>query len=275
MSRVILIFLCILLVGLGGWVFRQYHSRHWDGETRFTIVDVKNESGSMEILSADPQTRQAIKLELPGDLEITTVGGKGKWKVESVVRLVKKYGGRWAADSVADFLGIAYTDVRPEMNFWDKWRWWLLEKNADWEQINLKGNNLITQHTDPDGVSITEMSNWWQSKASEWFYSTNLAKEGLVVEIFNSTGIAGLAGRAARPLDKAGIKVAKLGDSSARVEKCLIKTTRKMKTDTGIKWLAEMYNCRIENDDQLDEKQVQLFVGSEYLARLTGSSGIN
>src|SRR3989337_2174367 len=46
------------------------------------------------------------RLTLPGNLELETVGGRGKWRAEVLAKLAQKYGKKWAADSAANYLGI-------------------------------------------------------------------------------------------------------------------------------------------------------------------------
>lgn len=253
----------------------DYQARIWDGKNRFTVVVLQTEENNegITILSVDPETKEAVELILPSDMEITTVAGRGKWRIGSVVQLGKKYGQTWAADSIADYLGISYTTIKNNMDIWDKISWWNLTRGIEWQTIDLNGTKMVSQQEAPDGESVSGVTSWWQSRAGDWFFSTNIAKEGLNVEIYNTTGIAGLATRAARILDKAGVKVVKLGDNDVKVEKCVVKTFPAMTFNTGVKWIGRNFNCEIKEDSSLDAKQVQIYIGSNYLRWLIGEGG--
>ena len=91
----------VVALMLGGAIMLvvSYKGRRWEGRERFTVIQL---GPPVVVASFDPQTGRGIKIELPDELEIETVGGRGTWRLGV---LLKAGEARWAADSVAEALG--------------------------------------------------------------------------------------------------------------------------------------------------------------------------
>jgi hypothetical protein len=268
----LLIILVIVAAGLFGLVANQYGTKRWDGINRFTLVVLDRKNRSAQIQSIDPETKQGVRLDLPGDMEINTISGRGVWKISSVVALTEKYGSVWAADSICNFLGIPYTSIRDNIDIWDKISWWNLSRNASWQDINLNGTDMVSESYAPDGEKVLGLTSWWQDKAGDLFYSSNLAKEGLNVEVYNTTDVTGLAAGAAQILENAGVLVTMVDQSDLDINKCLVYSLPAGKNDPGIKWIVRNFNCDWKGQPGMNNQEVKVYIGGDYAKWIEGGN---
>ncbi len=263
----------VLVAGaiLAGQVANAWNNRHWDGRNRFTLISMNKKDQTAELYSIDPESGQAIHLVLPSEMEVDTIGGRGVWKISAVVSLADKYGPVWAADSIANFLDIPYTAVKEKIDVWDKLSWWNLSRGVDFQDISLKNTDLVRKIETPDGETVLGLTSWWQNKAGDLFYSSNLAKEELNVEVYNTTNVTGLASRVAQLLENAGVKVTITGEAGEIAGRCQVASSHQMVSDPGVEWITRFMSCsRIEKND-LDTKQVQIYLGNDYVSWLKGA----
>ena len=116
MKKAVMIALAAAVIAGGGVALK---GGEWDGRSRFTVISIGD---TVKVESIDPAVSGGMRFTLPGNLELETVGGRGKWRAEVLAKLAQKYGKKWAADSVANYLGIGYTAEKSELGMVEKWR---------------------------------------------------------------------------------------------------------------------------------------------------------
>jgi hypothetical protein len=251
-----------LVLAMGN-VVAGYRGRVWKGFGRFTIIKVGEK---IEVASVDPKSKLGTRLLIPGDVEVGTLGQRGQWKPKSLMHLGGKFGWKWVGDSVADYLGIAYTGVWREMGVWDKLAWWNLARQAKWQEVDLAKTNLLVAQDTWDKERVLGISDMWGEKARELFYAQDLGNSGVEVRVWNSTTEPGLAGKVAGVLESAGLRVIQVGEMAAAVRDCEVAAAGAA-SDKGVaSWLAATLGCqrRVEPDNG---SIVEVFLGPGYAGR--------
>ncbi|TSC83797.1 MAG: hypothetical protein G01um101416_1169 [Microgenomates group bacterium Gr01-1014_16] len=235
-----------VVIGAVGWVGRG----NWDGKGRFTVIDIGEE---IRVESFDPEIGRGVRFELPGKLVVESVGGRGKWRVEAMASLAKKYGLRWGGDSVADYLGIGYTSVKSKLGLADKWQWWRRGNDVEWEEADMIKRGLVKEVVEVDGERVWELSETWPISAGELFVSAAIANKNTSIVIVNASGRDGAGGNAARAIESAGIKVEKVESREKEPGKCEVKSNRRDKSGLVVTWIREQYDCQwAEGGDKIE-----------------------
>jgi hypothetical protein len=261
------VLLVLIIIGAGiisTEVFNSYQRRSWDGLSRFTAVKTGRNGEDISVLSVDPETGSGVTVVLPGEMEIPTVNGKGVWKISALSKLGLKYGSKWVADSVADFLGVPYTLVWEEIGFWDRLAWWNVSRGVEFKNISLTDTSWIEENKDPDGEKVLGLSSIGQKKIGEMFFSSRLAKENLNISVYNTTGIGGMGTRFSRVVENAGFKVVNVAASQENIENCEVRSNTNMKQNTGVRWLVRYFECVWSTDSDLGDRDVNIRIGKEY-----------
>src|SRR3989344_2056608 len=143
----------LVIAALVSFFLKTRAERKGRGDERFTLI-VWN--GMMTVASFDPVTERGLKLILPPELEVVTVGGRGRWQGKVLPQIGEKYGGKWVADSVADYLSVGYTayaksDNLSGINLWDRFNWWQWSRKVRWEELELKTLPGVVEAKAADG----------------------------------------------------------------------------------------------------------------------------
>lgn len=262
-------FWLILLVVLAGgltWAGLQYKQRKWRGRERFTIVEL---GGDIRISSFDPELKTGVVIEIPRDLEVESVGGRGKWQAGSLV--AAGFGKKWAADSLADYLGVGYTGELSSLSKWDQWEWSRWQKQIIWKNVDMVGSGVVSDITAVDGTRFRIVSEKWPQARDDWFLSAVVVNENLNVKIDNTTGIAGLGAHASRFMEAEGMTVRQLVSSNTEVGQCSVETNAADEKTYGVGWLVMNLGCKWrEGNEALGE--VTVVLGGDYRKWWLGNS---
>jgi len=262
--KIVGIFLLVLVVltVLGG-MFRQYINRKWREVGRFTVIVV--EENKLIVKSIDPITSEAVAVDLPADLQISTVAGRGEWKVGVLPKLADKYGNQWLGDSVANFLGISYTALGSELNWWDKISWKGLENKAVWKVVPLDKLGYITEGLEADSQKVLGLDSQWNNKVSDLFLSSELAQEDSSITVVNSTNIAGLGSKAARVLGNSGLRVTMVkSEVDLNVDRCELQLNKIEIETEKVKFIQDVFDCMIIENDNYSNGEMQLKIGKQF-----------
>ncbi len=249
----------LVLLGAAGW---SYGKREWDGRTRFTVVSVGQE---VEVWSFDPQTRDGVRVKLPGNLEVETVGGRGRIKSQNLELAAQKFGGKsWAADSVADYLGIGYIGDIGSLSFWDRWRWWWIGRGINWTLLSMGEGGWTQKVVAVDGEVLLRLSDSWVNERGKWFLDSAVASEGVRVTLVNTTQINGLGAHAAIALETAGMRVREIRNEIKSLKKCRLMVRKESKKTFSVFWIVRNYTCQWESDDSLNTDELIVELGGDY-----------
>ena len=67
----------------------------------------------------------------------------------------EKFGSKWAADSVADYLGIGFTSASKN------WQWWWWERKINWKTVDLGKTRWVVEHEAADGTKLLTLASDW------------------------------------------------------------------------------------------------------------------
>lgn len=252
------IMIIVVIIGIG--LAFGYTTRRWNGKDRFTVV-VTNPI--LEIESFDPVSGKGIKIKIPGNMEIQSVGGRGVWMAEVMPRLGVKYGWKWVGESVADYLGIGYTSVDRQMSLWDKWEWWRHTSGLGWKEVTLDSSPLVEEIRSADGIVGLRITAGWADKAREWFTSVGIANEGVGITLVNTTNTIGLGSHAARQIDSSGMSVVMVSNDGGNINGCQIEAAGKLKDSLSAAYLQRVFGCK-EIKTAAGEGEITLKLGQEY-----------
>ncbi len=253
--------LFFLMVLFGG-AAREYKRRMWNGAGRMNIVSLGK---NIEIQSIDPQTHEAIRVQLPPDLEIETQEGRGVWRLEVLPELAKKYGNKWLVDSIGGFLGVAMTADVKELSMYDRLIWWNMNRSANWRDVQLDKTAYVSQRIAADEVRVLGLDSRWNVQVRDYFSSSELELEGLDVKILNSTKSTGLGAYGARIVESAGIKVTSVDQNDTTVQKCELTFAPEQKNTKTVKFLADEFGC-----DTREGSELILKLGEDYAYKIKG-----
>jgi hypothetical protein len=232
------------------------------GTERFTVINIVEKS--VEVQSFDPVTKMGIRLRLPEELELETVGGRGRWRVGVLGELADRFGKQWAADSVAAFLGIGYVGSSGSMGLWDSWQLWMWQRQVKWKDVDLGKSVWVREVVDVDDQKVLEVSPGLRSKIGDWFLASNIANEQFLVTVVNTTGVAGLGSRVARVLESAGMRVVAVSNSDSEVGKCEVSGQKKSFDTVSVKWIINTFGCVWHERAELGEADLTVAMGRDY-----------
>lgn len=251
--KLVAVLLVLSVVAAGVWFAGR---GTWDGKSRFTVISIGD---TVKVESIDPAISGGVRFELPGNLEVETVGGKGKWRAEVLGKLAKKYGVRWAADSVADCLGVGYTAEAGGLGPVERWKWWKWRRETEWRVVDMAAEGLVREVAEADGQQVLVIDQSWQQAARKWFVSGVIANENLSVGVENASGVDGAGINAARMIETAGIKVDKVESGGEEDGKCTVLTPAGDKKRLGVVWLMRQLGCKWKTGEG-----VKVVLGRDY-----------
>lgn len=202
-------------------------------------------------------------MNFPDNLAIESISGRGSW----MANVIGKAGGeKWAADSVANYLGINYTAV-DHLGWFDQLQWSWRGKSIDWSTIDLVDSPILQKQLAPDGVATFHLTTAWDTKAKLWFFDQNIANKSLGVIIVNTTTAPGLGANASRVVESMGFKVRNLTNSPDQVDQCVVRTLLDLKKTLPVQKLIKAFNCKWEVSEESD---LTLILGNLYRSWKTG-----
>ncbi len=252
----LLSFLSVLFFVAFGFINRQ-----WDGQSRFTKIYL---SPHLIVQSFDPKSNQGVKLVFPDNLTIESISGRGSWGAGVIA---KAGSGKWAADSVANYLGISYTGIAGHFTWWDELQWKLKSRSIDWTEIDVETTSALEKFTTPDGIESYKLSRAWDNKANQWFFDETIESKLLGVVIVNTTDTPGLGASASRVVESMGFKVRNLSSSDDEATKCVLATSEELKSTLAIKKLQKTFGCSWQESTDQD---LTLTLGDQYRSWKTG-----
>lgn len=248
------------LIGGLGYVFAR---KSYYGFER--LVRISRVGDGISVETFDPKTQLGVRIDLPDELLIDTVEGKGEWKISAVAKLAEKNGQKWLAASVANALGTFYQDHTLAA-------WNFLTRDVKWSELDLVESGYVDELKLVDGVRVWKLNGAWEKKAAEVFVSLELASEQIDVEVVNTTGLLGLANQAAYAIANSGIRVLMLSAQESMVtQRCVVVGSRsELKSKTAL-YIKKQMGCTTQEDTE-DDLRIKVLVGKKYEEWWKGSN---
>ncbi len=254
--KFIWLFVILLLLAVFGFLIVSYQKRVWKDDSRLTYYDL------LQIRSIDPVTKEAIVINLPQNLEIESTDGRGVWLLGKIAKAGSK---KWVLESLRWHFGIADLRDRNDLTLWD---WWSLRKYSP-KSIDLTQTGLVTLEKTSDGLDIYRFSPHWYLQSSDWFASTQIIRQNLVVTVINTTFVTGVGSRVVRSLETIGIKVQTLSTSEDNLKRCRLTYSSKVKRLSGFVLLQNLFNCEVHINESLG-LEIKLELGLDWAGILFG-----
>ncbi len=242
----------------------SYKKRIWKDESRLTYFDLSN---PIQLRSIDPVTKEAVFINLPQNLEVESVDGRGIWLLGKIAKAGTE---DWVLESLRWHFGIVDLRSRSDLTLWDWWRVQTLKKSIPEKNIDLTETGLITLEKTSDGLEIYKLSPHWYLQSPDWFSSANLIRQNLNVSIVNTTFQSGLGSRVTRSLETMGIKVQTLSTSGDNLKRCRLTFSSQVQKLPGFLILQNLFKCeKIINESP--GLNIKLELGQDWAIKLFGS----
>lgn len=222
----------------------------WRNRTnvRFTAIDTK---GGVTISSFDPVSKKGFEMRLPDNMEIPGDAKRGMWKAAKIGQAGEP---DWAAQSVANYLGITYTKVNGGVWWWDRLR-------LKWEKIDMNRRGWVEETKAVDGEPVVRLSETWKMASREMFASEIISQQGWTAGVINSSGEMGLAAKTADRIESMGVRVAEVKTGQGSAKGCWVESLNKNKREMVVKIIMANWKCKWKENPQLGEKELLLFLG--------------
>lgn len=284
------------------WLWKFFSKSVWDGKSRLNLV-LTNEKVSL--LSLNPADKELVFLSMPSQTLLEVIRGFGVYKVESVFSLGEMEnhrGGELLMGTVQENLGIpvdAYASIsnlksqisnvktyilacfklllrngKTNLTKWDLLRlWWELRKIRQDKIVMVDLKESLKEIVLPDGTSAFEIEPEKIKKISgDFLKDFRIRQENLSIAVLNSTNHSGLANRGARLVENIGGRVVEVGDAGGGflgMEKCEIRSPKKLKTSYTVKKLIKIFACQWSGEKMGESRaQVVLILGEDYWKKL-------
>lgn len=259
-----------LLIFLGSLLVRS----EW-GSFNYTVGIIGKDK--IAILSVDPVAKQAVVMEIPGNMMLPVVGMKGELKASSVWKFGAGEGEMFGLTrrTLENFLGIKI-DRLARVESWDgeakglSSLWWrpmttdiktidrvrlaLFLRSLRDDQWSLNSVPLRLGVTEelPDGSRVVVMDTERLAGIMDDFVNEMVLSSGLRVTIEDATGEKGTAVVAERILRTAGGVVTQIKRSESKDGWCFVGVTQKDENEAVVRWLVEKLGCEKKLDESFD-----------------------
>lgn len=285
------LFLVVIFVASYGFLIWQKSQFGKFG--RFSVVVA---SPSVKVISLNLADKSATVVSFPDDFYVPeVVPGYGAYKVSSVYRVgeLDRRGGQVLSWTISELLGVpidkylyrqdflgadikksflspavffkAATDMTP----WDLGRFILALEQTRFDKIKIVdlaqiagplvlADGSVAQGTDKDALD---------NVLSGLFAEEALRREGLRVEVVNSTKVAGLGARAARILTSTGMAVINVGTTAELLPSCVVAASQKNINSVTVRRAAAIFSCSTVTKTEGERADVTVSLGQDYSQR--------
>lgn len=211
------------------------------------------------IESFDPQTKEGIRVTIPPNFEIESMGGRGKWWVGKIQKAGDK---TWLTESIAWHFGLGRIYPKDEIFSLGP------SKKIIWKNIDIVNTGLADKILTADNQEVWVLNSRWYK--NDFFQDSVIAGEKLSVAVANTTSYDGLGAQAARIVELAGMRTTMLETTNTNIsEACILTTTKSNQKKQGVKFLVAVFGCSLKIDDSLKD-DVKLELGQKLALRLFG-----
>lgn len=259
MLKIFSLIIIIFILVLGTFSFQ---SRIWRDDSRLVFYTLN----PFILTSLDPITDEIVTINIPNNLEIESVGGRGAWAASKISLAGDRF---WITKSLEWHLAIVNISDFDSLGVWDKLRFYYHKRTSVSKSINLIDTGLIELLKTTDGVEFYRLTPHWYLKGKDWFASTDIIKQGISVTLVNTTPIPGLGARTARILESMGIRVRQLTTTDDNIKKCRIYVSPKTSKLSGFRQISKAFVCELVQDEKLGT-DIKIELGQDIVRLLFG-----
>lgn len=138
-------------------------------------------------------------------------------------------------------------------------------KKKFWLRFRLNYNNVLMKEEVIKG-DLKDQANLFDEVMIRDFSETNLVREDLLLSVFNTTEINGLAGFLSRRLEWLGFSVMTIETlDDEKVDNCLIKYGSQVDDSLGWKIIGELFDsCDRKYDYNLNQGEIEFYFGDQF-----------
>lgn len=296
------LFLILLGLIMSIWFWSQ---RQWNGENRVSVLLVEK-SGNVRLYSYEKDA--AVVLNLGSEVMVNTVHGYGDYKLGVLPRLGKQdgYGYELITKTVESWLGVnllgavMVDELPPEeatkktwqdfinklvfasdstVSYGDRWYLWFKSRkmgSGDVYYLDLTRSGVYQQKQLADGSNVYEADEKKLGNlvGQKLYDSLVLARPDMPVAVVNTTGVSGLARKAAGLLSRMGYDVVSVIDQAEEFENTQIFTDVAVESEDFRYFLhpaSEYFDTEVLEQNGLLDKyrsRVVVKIGKDYLGML-------
>lgn len=242
------------------WLYANISGRIISLQYRDTVLET---SDKIYVVSIDPKTKKGTRFELPGELILSTPGETGNWQLSSVIKMASKYPPRFLPESVGKTFKIGKIYQAGNLNFLDKFMWWVLLKQTKVTEVNLFQNGGYEEEKAPDGKIFFRLADKWDELRPDYFTSIVLANEGIGVSVYNASDYSGIGLTAEKILTSAGLRVTDVTGESVKLTECEVYGDESLAKTNTTRWITEQFDCKF-NKSEAGERSLKLYLGNSF-----------
>lgn len=293
-SRLKLLLLLVVLVALSLAALLTIATASQSRFYRHARFNVVLTTKPVSFLSFDVLEKTATLVVFPDDLYIPdVVGGYGPYKISAVfpVGQLDKRGGPVLSESISEYLGVPVDGfIKVDKNFSVDLKKIFLDPRllpsagSDLNPLDLANTVFLGVTTPLAKIKIVDLTKiasplvladgstalTIDKEVLDYhlvglFEEKDIKKDGLRLEVTNTTRVPGLGARVARKITNIGSLVVMVSSSDKKLAGCQLETTQKAKHAPTVKRLSAEYHCQIVPTVAEGRADVTILIGESYV----------
>jgi hypothetical protein len=260
LTRILTMVMVVMGVGIAGYFGQK---GDWQGKNDFRVGLANNEGLSM--ISVSPSRRMINGLRVKGETMVWIPGGMGWYqssKIEKIIRQEKD-------DSLLEKLMFYNFGFLPDRvivggNDWNK-RSGLISSLGvtGWLRYEIIKGDLFYKEETIEVSDVGKVETEVDEVAARDFADNQILETDDRLKIYNCSKQDGLAGFLAKRLEWSGFTVMSIENSEAEVKKCRVTSGNDSRELQRLGRLANWWGCSWDQDLDLGENEVELYLGEE------------
>lgn len=248
-----MVIVLLLTLGVSFGLLRGRNKRSSD----FKIGILADDGIALVSISLERKMINILKLE--NETKVWIPGGLGWYRNISVKQILKQEKKMDLVDEIF-FYNFGFKADRVVV----------LNKSDDWKKkfwLRFKWNyNKVLMKEEVFRGELKDQVNLFDEIMIRDFSETNLIKEELLLSVFNTTEINGLAGFLSRRLEWLGFSVMTIETLiDEEVDHCLIKYGSQVDDSLSWKIITEIFDsCDRKYDDNLNQREIEFYFGDQF-----------
>lgn len=250
----------IVLIGLGLVAWWMAGSS-WDGKSDFKMGVLSNDN--LWLVSVSPERKLTNVMKINPDVEVWIPGGMGWYKVGVLKKILEQeknqdklgeilfYNFGFMVSRVAVMNGENWSKpslLVGEMGIFGYFRYFIENRQM------LAREETLTQSQMANGTLLDET-------LPRDFADNKTLSDDITVTIINTSEYSGLANFISQRLEWSGISVISTENGTDKVSNCVLVSNKKNQQSPTFLAMIKMLKCEIKTDENLGEKEVELFLG--------------